>query len=726
MNFNESLFTFISRQLIRIKKDQLFGTANDNSVIKPSFKKYLKLYLINKYPFIYKHKIRSKFKKEKNKINPTELININKSIIDSHETFAFDVFDTIIYRKIPPESIKDLVANFIAKETRVEYARIRHLRSESEIEVGQNNLNKGFDSDNRYDDVVSLWLKKLKKEFPSTKFPNKEAIREYEIKKEVECQFVKKPIIDFLKLLKIKNKKIIFISDFYFDSKIINLFLKELKCDIFFDKGYCSCEYLLSKNSGRLYEKLINKKIISPNKTIMIGDNPHSDGLSAQKYKIKNFLLYDLEQKYQNYKMELTENLKKQNCFFNGASIEELISNTLKIRKDYDYNQGLLLAPIYISFVEKIISYCELNNIKNIYFLSREGKTFLNIFNKINDNPKLSGKYLITSRKATFLMSMKNMSIKELNRIWKQYSNQTPKQLLTNLNLPENLLKIFNENDIDNDQIIDSYYNFKKLNIIFTDEEFQKEFTAIKKEQTDYFKKYLKSINFYENGKIALIDIGWKGSIQDNLYKITKKEIHGLYFGYLNGQNETLKNNIKIGLISDTNHSNWYEKNLFKNGPLFEMSTTPNEGSCVGYDSDGPITKQYQLEKENYKNYFSKTQKAILDYVNEYTKHRDLGLIDVQNLHHFWLDRIIRFILYPSSTEAKSFLKYSHIESFGIQKTSKFNYKWRWKYVFLNMKPVQIIKRFKENFYNQFWINGILKRTHIPLITFFFNMKTKQ
>lgn len=723
MKFNESFLTFVLRQIVRIKIDQKNGFANNTNIVKPNFKSYLKLFIINKYPILFKIKTQLTFLKYKNKINTKNILKFSNKIIEKYDVFVFDIFDSIIYRKIPPESIKDIVSKYIAKKSKIFYPRIRHLRYESEMEVGQENIKNGFDADTKYDDVIKLWTKKIMNEFPLSTLPSNQEIKDFELLIETKSQFTKKTIIDFLKLLKnIDNKKIIFISDYYFDSKIIFKFLNKLKCDIYFDQGYCSCEYLLTKKSGRLYEKLLNNKILNSKKTLMIGDNPNSDYNSAHKFGIKSYLLYDIEQKYKNYKIELTENLRKQNVFYEGSSTDEIISNILTQDKDYDYNLGLLLSPLYISFVERIINYCEVNNINNIYFLAREGKIFLNIFNKINTNEKLKGIYMIASRKSTFLMSLKKLNTNELNRIWKQYDNQTPKQLLENLNLPNNLLSIFKQLNIKKDEIIDYNYNFKKLNLILSNKKFQKIFLKIKNKQLEYFNEYCNSIGLKKDEKIALVDIGWKGSIQDNLSKILKNEIHGLYFGHLKTTNNLFKNNYKTGLIVDENTSGWYEKKLFQNGPLFEMSTTPNEGSCLRYSKIGPVVKQYKSEKKNFKEYFSKTQKGINNYVTLYKKYKDLIVSNPENNYHFSLDKIVRFILYPNNIEAKSFLRYSHTESFGVKGTSKFDYKWNWEYVFIDKNLNQIFQRFKSNFFRQFWIQGILKRTHIPGLNIIYNI----
>jgi len=721
MLFNESLFNFTFRQLLRIKIDQKKGIAGDPQIIRPNFKKYLKLFLVNKYPQVLRSKIDRDFRIYKNKITPDQLLEIN---IDSYHSFAFDIFGTIIYRRIPPETIKDLVSKYIAgySNLKIDYLKIRNLRFQSELEIGHKYLEQGLDPDNKYLDVVKLWLEKLQTEFPTSKFPDYKEIKSYEIEKENQSQYTLTPIINFLKYLKQKNKRIIFISDFYFDSKTIFKLLKHLKIDTYFNEGFSSSDFLLTKKSGRLYEKLIQLNKLDPKSTLMIGDNPHSDNTMANKFGINSYLLYDIEQRIQDKKVEIAENLRKQNSFFESATMSEVISVEIKKIDDYDYNLGLMLAPLYITFVEKIIDYCIKNEIYNIYFLSREGKIFLNLFNKINDDPTLKGNYLMASRKSTYLISIKDISRNEIDRIWKQYNNQTPQQLLKNLNLPMSLLKVFRRNGFIDDEIIDQNYNYKKLNIILDDEEFQDKFIKCQNIQKKYFQQYCKSINLNNQKKIAIVDIGWKGSIQDNLARIfPNTEIHGLYLGYYKGHQETTTNNHKIGVIVDANTSDWYSKQLFQNGPLFEMSTTPNEGSCIGYGPNGPVTKKYDSEIKNYKNYFSKTQKAIYDYADIYKKYRNVIQIDPPISSYLPLDQVIRFIIYPNATEAKSFLRYSHVESFGIQETSKFTYKYRWKNVLSDINPIGILKRFKQNFYSQFWLQGIIKRTKIPFLNFIFS-----
>lgn len=736
MILKENALTFLTRQLIRGKYDT--DINSNKNINRSNLKNYLKVFCVNQYPFIGKLQEKRKTWTNYKPTKISELKNKIDKLIHKKNVFAFDIFDTIIYRKIPPESIKDLTAKYLSNILDMDWRNLRHQRFQSEIDIGQEHLKEGLDSDNKHDEVMAHWLSKYIPEKSKRFLTILKKITDHEINIELQSIYTKKEIIDLLSTLKTNNKKIIFVSDMYFSSNIVFKLLKKLKINNYFNEGYTSSEYLLTKKSGKLFDKLIEDKIIDPEKTVFIGDNYKSDYLNPTQRGIISIYLYDNNQKYLNRRIERLDNLRKNNPFWEGAYLKEIIENNLEIKfNNYDYNLGIFICPIYIAFVEKIINYCTDNHINKIYFLAREGRTFLKIFNSINDNPNLDAKYLQASRRSTFLPSFKTCCWEELNRIWKQYSNQSPENIIRNLQLPyKSSIKIFKKYGLKSSDPISTEYKIKKLKALICDQEFVEIFQKVYENQKNNLIEYLENLYFFTEKKIAIVDIGWKGSIQDNISRTISDcknipEIHGLYFGYVKSYNTNEPKNIKKGLIVDSESSSWYEKIAFENGPLFEMSSTPNEGSTTTYkrikNKVVPVTYQYKIEKNNYTRYFKYVQTGIDDYVNTYKKLKPLLGSNTSNLHHFFIDEIIRFIRYPSLEEANSFLRYSHIESFGVKQLSKFNFNHRWSYILQNKNPISIAKRIKDNFYNQFWISGIIKRTRIPLLTIIFDFqKNKQ
>ena len=82
---------------------------------------------------------------------------------------------------------------------------------------------------------------------------------------------------------------------------------------------------------------------------------------------------------------------------------------------------------------------------------------------------------------------------------------------------------------------------------LMDDEFFKTIYERERKEQNVYLNDYCDSLMTEKHDEwVHVVDVGWKGSIQDNLVKATQRNISGYYFGILDGA-ETHKNNIKEG-----------------------------------------------------------------------------------------------------------------------------------------------------------------------------------
>ncbi|MCW5205272.1 hypothetical protein VU02_05080, partial [Desulfobulbus sp. N2] len=99
------------------------------------------------------------------------------------------------------------------------------------------------------------------------------------------------------------------------------------------------------------------------------------------------------------------------------------------------------------------------------------------------------------------------------------------------------------------------------------------------------FLTYLDSLGIaYEQEGLTIVDVGWKGSIQENIYNILEGRIdmQGFYAGFLIAA-EALENNRRQGILFDNTrplpHFNVYNNNR----SLFEMMLGASHGSADGY-----------------------------------------------------------------------------------------------------------------------------------------------
>ncbi|MCW5208693.1 hypothetical protein VU10_00445, partial [Desulfobulbus sp. US1] len=114
---------------------------------------------------------------------------------------------------------------------------------------------------------------------------------------------------------------------------------------------------------------------------------------------------------------------------------------------------------------------------------------------------------------------------------------------------------------------------------------FQQVYEERRMQQRSNFLTYLDSLGIaYEQEGLTIVDVGWKGSIQENIYNILEGRIdmQGFYAGFLIAA-EALENNRRQGILFDNTrplpHFNVYNNNR----SLFEMMLGASHGSADGY-----------------------------------------------------------------------------------------------------------------------------------------------
>ncbi|CAO4177846.1 HAD-IA family hydrolase [Methylorubrum extorquens] len=105
----------------------------------------------------------------------------------------------------------------------------------------------------------------------------------YEFDIELENLFAVEGAHDLLKRLKNCGKKIVAISDMYFDGAKIKIILDKIGLLEYFDRVYVSVDAEATKQTGRLFQHVLTDLAATPSMIHHIGDNPHSDIIMASK-----------------------------------------------------------------------------------------------------------------------------------------------------------------------------------------------------------------------------------------------------------------------------------------------------------------------------------------------------------------------------------------------------------------------------------------------------------
>lgn len=535
------------------------------------------------------------------------------------KVISFDIWDTIIKRKCHPQEtiLKTMKYIYIKyyNQLKDEYKNIYKLlttRNEIESNLCIETEKQGFDRECKIEKIFETLINET---FVDKSVITIDELLKVEIKNEKDVIYINPEILPIFE--KYKDLDMYCISDFYMGEKSLKEILNYLNLPIKIKKIYSSADFLLNKKSGRLYDKFESDLNIQPKDHIHVGDNIYSDIEIANSKGIKTIKtttsIFPFASNYDR-KMEYS---------FNG------IYKDNKNEKNRIFNSGVDIAPLLYFFVYNIIETAIKKDIKTIYYQSREGETFIKIHKLIEENnpfgieiPK--AKVMEVSRMATFAPSLKEFSIRELLRLWSQYKKQSIKALFKTINIEiGEYQKYFEKYKLDINTDINEPWFDPKIQKLFDDKEFtnqvEKELKNKKIELGKYFKEQLEIEN--TEGDLFVVDIGWRGTIQDNLaYIFDKKNVGGYYLTLFDYYNYQPENTYKISFIDDKDVRDNIVCNIIT---LLEWIYNPGTGSVVEYKNGLAIRKAKEKEMNVVEKYIKPLQEGMFEgckVINEYIK----------------------------------------------------------------------------------------------------------
>jgi len=325
-----------------------------------------------------------------------------------------------------------------------------------------------------------------------------------------------------------------------------------------------------------------------------------------------------------------------------------------------------------------LINQLRINSTKKVFFLSREGYRLAELFSLVtNSNYKdgivhhesVRGVHLEVSRLSTFSASLKDGSVEELMRMWRQYSSQSPAALFRSLGMEAGLVSeaLLRRYGLLEDVEIDEPWQDRALLDFLNSTGFRKviaeHLTMSKTRLRDYLHTREWPVDWAE-----VVDVGWRGSIQDNLTRATGTHTKGSYLGlfpHLNQPDGTQKNGFAFDRFDFDYHS--YVGNKVS---VIERFLTPIMRSPRGYAVGGSVLySEPDLVEDHARSYLSSFSTGV-----------NLGCLAMyQNLQYNSADGFVArvaardaisdFIDNPSLASANLFLNLPHDESFGVGKS---------------------------------------------------------
>lgn len=547
------------------------------------------------------------------KINTEKIINE----IASYKYVSFDLFDTLIKRNVEnPTALFDFVELKLESIFGKAFDGFSKSRIQAERMARQKTKGEEVTIEQIYEGLSNQYSKEI-------------LDRAKQIEYNLELQFcqVNVDMISIYRKCVSDGKKIFIITDIYFPQEFINKLL-EKNGFTYRDAVYSSAEIGLTKRTGNLFRYVLENQKISSDELIHIGDNRKSDYVIPRKMGIKSICIPSVVQ-HLSYAHLGEENL-------NDKCVKAFINNNLlsvrpDMRSGYEC-MGPLLYGFAVWLYHNLLS----ENIKDVFFLSRDGYILKKAFDKINPDKSIRSTYFYASRRALRVpMLARELSYQEYieRNYWPQVI--TMGYFLHTLGIEEN------EKEICKNQDIPYHYSISRDDIL-NDDIFLQAYKKLKNivkvnaiSECENLVHYIRQENM--NGKFAIIDIGWHGNMQYNLLKIFREiigdsgvDIKGYYVGISKVKNHKDEISMKGYCFDGDLNSDLFdlERNV---NELFEQIFLAPHGSVKTYClSDNKIEPVfYELEQTDIhsKDILESYQNGALEFVDAFSS--NFGLMEI-------------------------------------------------------------------------------------------------
>jgi len=273
--------------------------------------------------------------------------------------------------------------------------------------------------------------------------------------------------------------------------------------------------------------------------------------------------------------------------------LERELDALAAVEADEFRTAGIELSPLPVLLVARAIEEAHLRAIDRVHYLSREGSFLARIHEVVEpllrppQAEEIGSIHLPLSRRSTFGASLEEPFSESMLRLWTMYPNQSVEAMLVSIGLdPEICSEALDRAGLTAENELRHAPSDPRIEALFGDEGFQSLLREHVASQRAALRRFLGERTDLDGGEFLVVDIGWRGTIQDNLVRaLGIRSSTGFYLGlfpFLNAQPEGSR---KEGVAFDANRGDDF---AFAEppGPI-ERAWTPDVPSMIGFDLSG-------------------------------------------------------------------------------------------------------------------------------------------
>lgn len=599
------------------------------------------------------------------------------SLISKSDIVSFDIFDTAILRNVySPSDIFSITEKIYTEKHGELSFNFKEVRSKAEPQavklISKQNYTESICLDEIYD-FIHESLNISKREL--------DILKSLEMQTELEFCTKNEYIHSYYQQCISQGKRVIFTSDMYLPEDFIHKILMKNGYTKY-DDLYLSGVLRKSKSKGSLYQYILKDLNCKTSTLLHIGDNFNADIINAKRNKIKTFYYkksceHALQHMHFKKLRELyNENLTIEESLYFATVINKVYSKRNSENTDFWYEFGYIYCGIiYFGFIRWLTAQLANNEPDKVLFLARDGYIMHQTYKLLNsDNSSPPSDYMYASRRAITIPTIQNqIDERSIKILCHTFPNLSVKDYLARVDLyASNYSKEIQEAGFSNkEHIIVTTEDKRKLASLFN--LLIKDVAKVSEIERRHLIKYLEQVEFIGAKKIAIVDIGWQGTIQNSLSELMtianqKVEISGYYIGTFRTAAKYIDKGMNMSgymcnLSAPKNNFNILSESVH----MFEFIFSAPHGSVIKFREEGnkivPVCEPNESSAQKIK-IINNFQKGALDFISDF-KEVEKAFKEIHINPEFAIKPISRLLNNPTYNESIHFGDLKHSEYVG-------------------------------------------------------------
>lgn len=450
---------------------------------------------------------------------------------------SFDVFDTLLARPFErPANLFGMVSDQAAEVSGIPFLDFKSERQAAEKEAFSRAKGRGY-GETTLEEIYHVLAERLD-------IDHGRAMGLMGLELEAERQFVHRREAGYraYETARKMGCRIILISDMYLDVSFIATLLDDAGYTSY-ERLYVSSEVREKKHSGRLYEHVLSDLDVPPSTVVHVGDNEQSDVAEARKRGMVAIHLpkaFDVFMTTAAYKRVWQRDAPRHSDHW--RSVLALAGNGLCDDPDVALRPGTIfsgcpeslgyygMGPLLLGFSKWVVETARREGIECLYFLARDGKVMLDAYRELArcypDAPEAH--YLLCSRRAVNVAKLRTLE-DILDLLHVDYAETRLGHLLEHrFALPFEATP--------GDVLVKHGLRWgsqvsmgDRPRLVPLLRDLSDRILENAQRERDAYMAYLSSLGLTRAGKAAVVDIGYAGTMQESLHKLTGQPVGGLY-----------------------------------------------------------------------------------------------------------------------------------------------------------------------------------------------------